>query len=483
MKPSPWLRTLAFTLCMMLLVSVFPGALAATKAKTAEELGYLPPEELLAEDGQTIIFNDPWVQDALEQSYPHLMQEDGSFLKDSLKEVTYLYIGVKLSDDLWAAVGEAWEAAHSQEGFTAETESVDLSVLQFCTQLDFLVIIAQKVESLNAFTQSKAKYQNLTFLGGNGLNLDACSSITNLDSLQLVSCRVQSYEPLVKCKKLSQLTLAGKDITDIGFVASIPKLNYIDLQNAPNADLTPLLTKKGISGMALDMKGATEEDIRWQLLSKCKAQINLNNCDEITTEIVEKYLSKNTSMSLHYTEKPDQPVDFSALKGAKSLTFLSFSTANILDLSFLDGHPKLIYLYLWNSSVNDAGDIFTAPKMQTLFVGNDSIIAHWGMFEKPANAKKLTEVVIENTGLTDLSFVNGLSLKYLWLNGNEISDISPLANAKKIEKLSLSNNPITDFTPLTDVKGLKLVQHNSPEAMPDLKKVNIVEGEEGNWAY
>jgi len=71
-------KILAFALCLILFVSMFPGALAAPKAKTAEELGYLLPGDLLAEDGQTVVFNDPWVQKALEQQYDYLMQEDGS---------------------------------------------------------------------------------------------------------------------------------------------------------------------------------------------------------------------------------------------------------------------------------------------------------------------------------------------------------------------------------------------------------------------
>jgi len=481
MKPTTLQKALAFTLCLVLLSSVFPGALAAKKPKTAEELGYLPPEELLAEDGKTIRFNDSWVQKALEQQYPHLMEEDGSFLKDSLKGVVSLTIGVDMIDNDRTAYEKVYEAACNEEHFLAEVESVDLSVLQFCTKLYGVTIIAQRVDSLAAFSKSKEWNKWLHLIGIKNLNLDACPSIPKLISLDLAACEVQSYEPLKKCKSLMNLYLSGKAITDISFILQLPKVTCLSLFDASNADLTPLLEKKSLSIVHLDMRGAAENDIRWQVASKCR-DLSLRNCLEISPETVEKYLSKCSSIYFFYSEKPAQAVDFSALRGAKDLTDLYFFDANIGDLSFLAELPKLIWFGTEDSLVKNASGLFSAPKLQNIWLEN-STIENWGTFEEPAKAKKLSGVIFDSCGLTDLSFVNGLSLKYLWLNGNEITDISLLARAKKIEKLSLSDNPITDFSPLAEIKGLKMVQHNSSETLPEIKKVKIVEGDFGHWAY
>ena len=52
---------------------------------------------------------------------------------------------------------------------------------------------------------------------------------------------------------------------------------------------------------------------------------------------------------------------------------------------------------------------------------------------------------------------NCISLKKLYLNGNEIVDISPLSNCTLLRILGLSNNQIVDISPLSKCTSLRIL--------------------------
>ena len=61
-------------------------------------------------------------------------------------------------------------------------------------------------------------------------------------------------------------------------------------------------------------------------------------------------------------------------------------------------------------------------------------------------------------------------VKGLYLGGNRISDLSPLAGLKELEGLSLPFNRITDLTPLAGLTGLKALWL---DGNPNLTKAEI----------
>jgi hypothetical protein len=73
-----------------------------------------------------------------------------------------------------------------------------------------------------------------------------------------------------------------------------------------------------------------------------------------------------------------------------------------------------------------------------------------------SKAKRLEVLFLHGSGVRDLSPLSTLgNLKYLYLGGNKISDLSPLVNLANLEMLELQGNPIGDFSPLTRLKKLE----------------------------
>jgi len=550
-------KILPLILCLALLTTMccLPVANAAKKTKkaqTAEELGYLPAGQLLEDDGQTVKFNDPAVEKALKDQYARLMDENGRFSKKSLSQVEYLRISGDFpekpenEDDpaYWEAWSRVWDSIRNDYAFTPKLAEVDLSALQFCTKLNSLEVYAIDIRAIPALQSCKSL--SWLELAGAKLDLEEILSLGRLWGLVLLGCDVKDYEPLTRHKRLGYLSIKSDTLQDLAFAAKIPRLDNLDIHLAPKADIQPLLEKKSFGGVTLSMAGRSKDDDAWQLLAKCKWGFSLYDVAEWNEEALDTALPKISWLSIYHTEQPADPTDFSFIQKAKKLSSLYINNANIASLAFLAETPKVDWLGIFGSHIVDATNIFL-PRLKWGMHLSNNTVENWGSFEG-IKAKKLGDVSLSQTNLTDLSFVEGLtittlwlsgneltdiaplakakqiqklsltgnsiadfsalagikglknvdltgagridlsfveglSLTSLWLNNNDITDIAPLAAAKKIEKLSLADNPIADFSPLAEIKGLKLVQHNSALPLPELNKCEIVEGNKLRWEY
>ena len=61
----------------------------------------------------------------------------------------------------------------------------------------------------------------------------------------------------------------------------------------------------------------------------------------------------------------------------------------------------------------------------------------------------------------DLDIIAGLDLSYLWLSGNPISDLTPLAHMEQLARLWLIATRVTDLSPLVDLPLKHLEVHNT----------------------
>lgn len=98
--------------------------------------------------------------------------------------------------------------------------------------------------------------------------------------------------------------------------------------------------------------------------------------------------------------------------------------------------------------IKNLDDILKMPNLQQLYLGGNDLTD----VSQLAQLTQLIYLNIDENKVTDLSFVPSLtSLMELSANNNQISDLSPLEGQTNILRLYLSNNQITDITP---VEGL-----------------------------
>lgn len=82
----------------------------------------------------------------------------------------------------------------------------------------------------------------------------------------------------------------------------------------------------------------------------------------------------------------------------------------------------------------------------------------------------ITELILCNQCISDLSPLRKSRIKKLYLHGNNISDISPLSECDYLEDLIISNNRISDFSPLIDCGFLSFLNAGA-NYMTDLKDI------------
>lgn len=85
----------------------------------------------------------------------------------------------------------------------------------------------------------------------------------------------------------------------------------------------------------------------------------------------------------------------------------------------------------------------------------------------------LTELILCNQCIGDLSPLGKSRVKRLFLHGNNISDVSPLSECDYLEELVISNNRVSDFSPLTGCGSLSSLTVGAND-MTDLKDIAAI---------
>lgn len=146
---------------------------------------------------------------------------------------------------------------------------------------------------------------------------------------------------------------------------------------------------------------------------------------------------------------------------------------NVQDLSPLNELPKLqkVQIGLHPALYLDS---FNNKNIQELDLTNSQIIGDLTPLAKFVNLTNLrlagtylveSEQPKEYFQITDLEFVRELrKLKTLEIQGQNVSDFSPLSELTALEELNANRNPITDLTPLKTLQALRSLKVSSEYA-------------------
>lgn len=422
-------RTFTALLCLGFLFAFLPCAGAS-----ATESGFTPAKELLEPDGRSIIFNEMAIGDALADEEDVQKRADGSFTIRSLREVTSLTL------------------------YSNSAHAMDLSELQFFSQLEDLTIEgAMELTSVEAL-KTCPQLDSLSLTNIQRVDFGALAAVTpKLTYLSISGCRVEEATGFGKWKKLETIALKGDGLTDLSFLKNCKALTDLTLDETHNADLSTCAGLPKLEGLTVYSTQAMLQPAAWTLIKSCPKLSHLCLGDIFPESTF--------------------PLDKKAISGLKSLQTLILHGAEIDDLEFLSGLAQLDRLQIENCTMGHSVSLTPLAQCKKLtdIAINQSPIADFSGLSK---LTKLYCVSICHSGLKDLSFVQGLSLEFLWVNGNEITDLAPLAKAKKIVRLSVSDNPIEAYQPLTKIKKLAYLQYNGTETLPTLKNCEVERGNE-----
>ncbi|MYK93992.1 hypothetical protein F4009_08345, partial [Candidatus Poribacteria bacterium] len=150
---------------------------------------------------------------------------------------------------------------------------------------------------------------------------------------------------------------------------------------------------------------------------------------------------------------------------------------NISDLSPLAELKNLTYLWKIVSYAKNLSDLLPfADRLTSLNFSNRNI----SDISLLAEFRKLERLLLDNNNISDLSPLAELTQpEELSLSNNNISDISdlsPLAELTQLEELSLHNNDISDVSALAELKrleSLRLTDNNISDVSPLVGLINL----------
>ncbi|MFH1511851.1 MAG: leucine-rich repeat domain-containing protein [Bacillota bacterium] len=307
----------------------------------------------------------------------------------------------------------------------------DLSPLQYCLNLEGLIINGSQVQ-----------------------DLDKLSMLEKLSVLVVTDSRVANIGPLEPlADQLLVLELRNNQIEDISVVALMVNLNNLDLSRNRITDLSPLygLTRLGRlminHNLVKDASGL--HDIAGSLNEKDfdpNQPLDWNGEDEGTDE------GGNSGML--QPENPDAVIVFAdpvlELRIRKELNkpegeLTAGEAATVEELRL--GNE-------WQESFPE-GSQFSDLSGIEHFINLRSLDISWNMVEdigKLAGLTNLEYIKAFGNRISDLSPLAGLTkLWNLNIGGNQVTDIGALAGLANLTELYLSGNPVTDYLPVRDI--------------------------------
>ena len=287
----------------------------------------------------------------------------------------------------------------------------------------------------------------LTKPGMRELNLGGNAGITHLEVLNTLT-------------NLEALALDSDGLSNLTFVAFMPRLNYLNLANNALQDIGLLAGETNLLNLDLGANQITNA----APLASCTRLEWLNLAANQITDL--SFASGLTDLS--FLDVNNNPFsDVLPLAGLIHLTGLNVGDSLVTDLSPLASLTSLRELNMWNLGASNLAFLALLTNLEALGVGNNQVsnfvaypsLNHLRYVNLSGNPLAnlnftwslagLRELHINGTGMSNLTALTGqTNLEVLGLAGNGISDIGPLATLPRLTWLTLWDNRLQDITAL-----------------------------------
>ena len=182
--------------------------------------------------------------------------------------------------------------------------------------------------------------------------------------------------------------------------------------------------------------------------------LSFHNCviDNNTIKYLSDISAPLTSLSIRECTGFD---NYSSISDLKYLQYLYITGSNLTNEQLasikFDNKEYLNFVDLSeNESLSDLSPLSSVKLLGQLVVDKTAVRD----FSALKDCEALHNVSAKECGITDISTLTNKAISYLYLDNNEISDISSFANFEALRNLEICNNKITDISALTDRKLL-----------------------------
>ena len=281
------------------------------------------------------------------------------------------------------------------------------------------------------------------------VQLDA-SVLHRLTDLHAGDRGISDLTGLKHATSLTTLFLHENDISDLRPLTPLVNLTYIRLYGNQINDISPLADLTELTTLALDGNNITDISPLANLTQLTALGLGTNNITDIS------HLANLTGLT-HLVLSYNNIMDVSPLANLTNLKHLELQNNRITDITPLENLTNLEHLDTQNNPIFDAD----SPVVDIPDPNLRSAIHNALGLDRPtitqADMLRLEALPAELRGITDLTGIEyALNLDSLGLQGNNITNLAPLATLTTLEHLYLSgNHSITDISSLSSLTRLK----------------------------
>ena len=348
----------------------------------------------------------------------------------------------------------------------------DLSPLGALGSLNRLSLSIEEIEDLSPLSDLTLLW-DLSLHYNKIVDLSPLSGLTSLSILDVRFNEVTDLSTLAGLLSLAHLSLSANDVADLAPLAGLESLESLYLNGNNISEVESLVRNAGLDrGDHIDLRGnwLSERAVRVDVPVLRERGVNVLVDDERTfgegdspVEIADPGLRRAVRRSvdglwpllaeemariLAIRGRNEGIVNLAGIEFATGVRRLDFSRNAIVDLAPLADLP-LRHLYLDDNVIKDVTPLAGLVRAETFRTAED------GRVDVTARLRVLTlrDNMIEDIGPfaelgTSWGGKEGHGLRLLALDGNRISDLSPLP--KQLFRLYLDDNLISDIGALSD---------------------------------
>ena len=315
--------------------------------------------------------------------------------------------------------------------------NLDLEGMQYATNMENFVLYASVTGNSLANLRQLSGMTHLTQLTLNNFlppDLNALTNLTQLQTLQLESDGLTNAASLAVLLNVTNLDLNFNLLTDLDFAAGMGGLRTLKASANLIEDVSPLLGLTNLTQLELASDPLTNTMALGALTNLTSLIVSFDGLTDISfvTNLI-----RLQNLDVGFNPLAD-PNSLNFIAGLTNLTQLLVAVDGVTNLAALVGLKQLTQLGLQGNQLADLTPLTGLTNLVQLDVSYNLI----SNLAPITGMKSLYSLYLNNNLITDITPLAGLtnSLRYLFLQGNRLQDISALTNLTGLFYVDLRNN-------------------------------------------
>ena len=327
-----------------------------------------------------------------------------------------------------------------------EEDNITISQLETITKLSLDGSNNIKIVDLTGLEYCK----NLIDFSCVGLEISDLTPLKNLTNLEIVTLYNNKISDISKLKdlvNLKSLYINDNKINDISVLRNLVNLEHLNLINAGISDISPIENLINLKSLNLGENEISD-------ISPLRDLVNLEQLYLYDNKIIDISPIANSTKLIVFWAWNNKINDISALENLINLQDVLLIKNNITGIKGIEKLDKIIKLDLSNNKIKNIDALENSP-IYKLYLDDNEIQD----ISVLSTCNNLIELQLSKNKISDISSLSGLhNLGYLTLDNNEISDISPLTGLQNLRSLYLNNNNISDISDISCIGNYRILE-------------------------